>query len=137
MSTPREEAAIVSRMAYEMQAKLAQHSDRPHWRTSEKGYLFERMVEEGAELLDAINRGTADEVWAEAADVANFAAMLADSCSADDRLRCHSGRWVTADCPHRLEACPRCQGEGWLQDDPHKPGYRCPNQCDDGVLVST
>lgn len=82
MSTPRDEAALAGRMAMEMQKKLALHSDRRHWRESSRGYLYERLREEVGELWELVSNpdqiDNIDELWAEAADVANFAAMLAD-----------------------------------------------------------
>ena len=70
----RDEAALTRRMALEMQKKLAQHSDRQHWRQSELRYLINRLREEVEELIE-------NPSWAEAADVANFAAMIADAAA--------------------------------------------------------
>lgn len=77
MSTPKDEAALAGRMALEMQIKLAQHSDRGHWRQSKLRFLLARLREEVDELADEVN-GMRYDVWSEAADVANFAAMIAD-----------------------------------------------------------
>lgn len=79
MSTLRDEAALAGRMAFEMQKKLATHSDRPHWRQSDLGFLIERLAEEVGELIEEAH-GMRYDVWSEAADVANFAAMIADLC---------------------------------------------------------
>jgi NTP pyrophosphatase (non-canonical NTP hydrolase) len=77
MSRPHEEYALVDRLAQHMRVKLAANSDRPHWEHSGGPYLFKRLREEVEELLQAINNG--EDAWAEAADVANFAAMIADN----------------------------------------------------------
>ena len=71
MSSPKDEAALAGRMAYEMQLKLAQHSDRQHWRRTNGRYLYQRLREEVEELIE-------NPSWEEAANVANFAAMIAD-----------------------------------------------------------
>lgn len=77
MSTPGEEAALVFRMSYKMLEKLEANRERAHWKQSSGRYLFARLREEVDELIDAVDHG--EDVWAEAADVANFAAMIADN----------------------------------------------------------
>ncbi len=74
MSTFNDEAALAGRMDFEMVNKLAQHSDRGHWRQAEMSYLFQRLREEVDELAE-------NHTWDEAADVANFAAMIADKAT--------------------------------------------------------
>jgi predicted house-cleaning noncanonical NTP pyrophosphatase (MazG superfamily) len=74
VSTPDDEAVLAGRMASEMMSKLAQHSDRRHWRQSKVRYLLARLREEVDELAE-------NQTWEEAADVANFAAMIADKAT--------------------------------------------------------
>lgn len=82
-SDRRDEAALAGRMALEMQAKLADNRGKLHWRHPDvdDGYLVERLADEVLEMLDA----PPTEVWSEAADVANFAAMIADRREASGR----------------------------------------------------
>jgi NTP pyrophosphatase (non-canonical NTP hydrolase) len=80
MSTAREEQAIVRRLAHHQRAKLRIHRNRIHWRKwgSDRFYV-ERLIGETLELMEAINNDRLpSDVWNEAADIANFAAMLAD-----------------------------------------------------------
>jgi hypothetical protein len=81
MSTAKEERALVTRLGKSQIAKLAIHSDnREHWREwGEDDFYVRRMNQEIGELLAAIaHHESPHRVWNEAADVANFAAMLAD-----------------------------------------------------------
>lgn len=81
MSTAKEERALVERLGKAQIAKLAVHSDdREHWREwGRDAFYINRLREEVAELEQAIaERQEPRRVWNEAADVANFAAMLAD-----------------------------------------------------------
>lgn len=62
-----------------MEAKLAMHDDDwPGWKHETKAYLFNRLQEEVDEPLRAMTLGR--DVGQEAADVANFAMMIADRC---------------------------------------------------------
>ena len=79
MSTPQEELLLVDRMADNMRMKLAANRERPHWNKSRQWYLLRRLREEVDELSYALNHGEGEDAWSEAADVANFAAMLADN----------------------------------------------------------
>ncbi len=76
MSTPQEELLLVDRLADHMRMKLFANRDRPHWHQSDIEFLYGRLIEECEELLWAAFEGKG--VWEEAADVANFAAMIAD-----------------------------------------------------------
>lgn len=77
------ETILTSRMVRAMRKKLEVHSDKGHWNTCTIEYLMKRLGEEFQELAEAIDSGvTPDEVWAEAGDVANFAAMIADNYEA-------------------------------------------------------
>ena len=77
MSKPQEDHALAGRMCHEMILKLAANDTRPHWNQSNYLYLFARLQEEVDELIQAIGHG--EDAWQEAADVANFAAMIADN----------------------------------------------------------
>ena len=79
MSTPQEEAALAGRMAHEMIVAMEPHHDRRHWQRSSSEYLLGRLEDELDELRKAVEDG--GNVWKEAADVANFAAMIADRAS--------------------------------------------------------
>lgn len=72
----------VQKFAQEMERKLRANDHKTHWLGSETKYLSRRLTEECSELRRAIRRGNADETLAEAADVANFAMMLADKAGA-------------------------------------------------------
>ena len=81
MSTRKDERRLVDLLNRHQIAKLAIHSDdRVHWREwGDDGFYLTRMREEIGELMAAIAEGqTPAQVWREAADVANFSAMLAD-----------------------------------------------------------
>lgn len=62
-----------------MEAKLRAHDDRPGWKEDQVGALLLRAIEELDEVRDAWQTGrSSKEMAAEAADVANFAMMIAD-----------------------------------------------------------
>ena len=99
MSTiiPRE---VVQWFAQEMEKKLLLHDDRPGWRDDPMPELFNRLIEEAQELnvcLTPTVKGSVVDwkahytsIIEEAADVANFAMMIADIA-----FTCHDG--VTAE----------------------------------------
>jgi predicted house-cleaning noncanonical NTP pyrophosphatase (MazG superfamily) len=72
MSDYRQEAEIANRLRDEMMFKLAKNRHKTHWLDSDLSYLIDRLDDEVAELKR-------DPSWEEAADVANFAAMIADA----------------------------------------------------------
>lgn len=82
----------VRRFAEAMEAKLQKNDRKGGWRGCEPGWLLLRLVDEVGELAEAAlhlwrQRAGASEddrraVLAEAADVANFAMMVADVCGA-------------------------------------------------------
>lgn len=82
ISTEKDEAEMVTRMADAMRAKLALNRGKLHWEESEMGYLMARLNDEVEELRrevgDIFTSDRAEKVRAEAADVANFAAMIAE-----------------------------------------------------------
>ena len=61
-----------------MEAKLKKNDHKPHWKAMGLQYLSMRLTQEREELRRAVERGNPDEVLEEAADVANFAMMIAD-----------------------------------------------------------
>jgi NTP pyrophosphatase (non-canonical NTP hydrolase) len=68
-------------MAGEMGRKLRENrgTGKHHWRETGYYWLLTRLRDEIEELRDAIALSDDPEmIWAEAADVANFAAMIAD-----------------------------------------------------------
>lgn len=81
------ESSLVQTLSTAMLAKLAKNRGKGHWQDAAPTYLIDRLRQEVEELEKAIGGyledGSADEndVWAEAADVANFAAMLADNAT--------------------------------------------------------
>lgn len=71
----------VERFADEMERRLQANDHKGGWQSERKGYLLSRLREEVEELYDAMVVSEADGagVTAEAADVANFAMMIADN----------------------------------------------------------
>ena len=76
MSTPGQEAALVKMLATEMRVKLAVNSSRPHWKDGEDSFYLQRLDEELGEFVEALRGDDALAVLSEAADVANFIAMI-------------------------------------------------------------
>jgi len=80
----------VDRFADAMEAKLAENDSKGGWEGETLSYLLRRLGEEGAELHAAVAHWKANatgqaarvRVLREAADVANFAMMVADVCGA-------------------------------------------------------
>lgn len=64
--------------ALAMEAKLRENDHKRHWRYLDRRTLSRRLTEEREELRKAFRIGNPDDVLREAADVANFAMMLAD-----------------------------------------------------------
>jgi hypothetical protein len=81
--TPRDD---VRWFAVEMETKLRANDHKGHWRNCDFPYLDRRLDEEIKELKSALSRldhpvtpEQRQRVIAEAADVANFAMMIADN----------------------------------------------------------
>ena len=71
---------LVNDFANDMFAKLRINKHKAHWSTVTNKWLFDRLIEEAEELRAAMVEGKSPEdIIAEAADVANFAAMIADN----------------------------------------------------------
>jgi NTP pyrophosphatase (non-canonical NTP hydrolase) len=62
----------------QMESKLQENDHKKHWSTMHPDYLIERLYQEASELWEAIGKRDASEIVKEAADVANFAMMIAD-----------------------------------------------------------
>lgn len=75
--------AAIKDFAVHMKHKLLLTRHRPHWKTCDQGFLHSRLLEEAEELLAAIECGDRKSIVREAADVANFAMMLADNAQWD------------------------------------------------------
>ena len=68
----------VEAFARAMERKLRDNDHKPHWSECEQLYLRARLLEEVKELWHALENEAPENVLLEAADVANFAMMLAD-----------------------------------------------------------
>lgn len=78
MSTARQEQELADTLRSSMLTKLRANAHKTHWLDTPRDTLMRGLLEEMHELEAAIERGhPTPDVWAEAADVANFAAMLA------------------------------------------------------------
>lgn len=64
--------------AVEMERKLRQNDWRGGWADSHPDWLLDRLREETRELDAAVQAGRPNKIIDEAADVANFAMMIAD-----------------------------------------------------------
>jgi NTP pyrophosphatase (non-canonical NTP hydrolase) len=72
-----------------MEAQLRANDHKPGWKGENPWPLMDRLFEEARELADELQPGSRTDaaawrarVAAEAADVANFAMMVADVCAA-------------------------------------------------------
>lgn len=73
---PRPEVQWFSRR---MELKLRANDHKPHWSGMHTDYLIHRLFQEADELWMALQYGeSAENIVQEAADVANFAMMIAD-----------------------------------------------------------
>ena len=67
--------------AHLMESQLQRNDYKGGWRVESLQFLFARLTEESYELQASIaNKDSADTIRREAADVANFAMMIADVC---------------------------------------------------------
>ncbi len=73
-----EDIAAVDLFALDMKRKLAANVHKKHWDEVPMIYLYQRMLEEEAELYSALEEGNQQNIIDEAADVANFSMMRAD-----------------------------------------------------------
>ena len=65
--------------AGEMETKLNKNEHKGGWESSSAAYLLRRLKQEVAELENACSFRGGEAVVSEAADVANFAMMIADN----------------------------------------------------------
>lgn len=73
---------VVRAFAIEMERQLQANDHKGGWGDEDRHWLLERLREEVAELTAAIKERTPSAIVQEAADVANFAMMIADvSCA--------------------------------------------------------
>lgn len=80
--THTRETRLADSMNSAMRRKLHVNRHKTGWEHDSLGALMRRLREEVNELDDALVFGdgpTAEDVWNEAADVANFAAMIAQN----------------------------------------------------------
>ncbi len=69
----------VKMFANAMERQLQYNDHKEHWSNFPQEYLFQRLLEEVSELYEAMNEGLdGEDMLDEAADVANFAMMIAD-----------------------------------------------------------
>ena len=71
--------ASVEDFSIHMKHKLLLTRHRPHWKNCSLQFLFDRLILEVDELQDAIENSDSKSTIREAADVANFAMMIADN----------------------------------------------------------
>lgn len=98
ISLPEEENYLASRMHSEMLAKLRGNRGKLHWKSQTTEGLLSQLIDEVDELVKEVEKVRGPEpspgdigkaiffwdVWKEAADVANFAAMIADRLQPED-----------------------------------------------------
>ena len=85
--TPKQEGDLrrinkeaVRRFGLQMTENLNNNIHKGHWKGENNGYLLSRLREEIQELEDALRSGTDPKtIQQEAADIANFAMMIADN----------------------------------------------------------
>lgn len=76
--------ATVQQFAAEMQNKLDENCHKGGWHDCTWHYLRKRLREETAELEIAVASRDKKRIVREAADVANFAMMIADTLGVED-----------------------------------------------------
>ena len=69
---------IIIKFSNLMESKLASNDHKDGWDKCTYEYLLRRLIEEVRELIEAIKLRNYQNVSKEAADVANFAMMIAD-----------------------------------------------------------
>jgi uncharacterized protein YdeI (YjbR/CyaY-like superfamily) len=76
-----EQYKTIDRFAMVMKTKLLENIHKGHWKDCTLNYLSRRLTQERKELLKAVtdNKEKPVDVIREAADVANFAMMIADN----------------------------------------------------------
>ncbi len=86
-----EEKALVELLSVAQREKLRENAHKDHWRTCSVTFLLSRLDEEVHELRMEVLLGwsedRAEKILREAADVANFAAMIADVVAREEATR--------------------------------------------------
>ena len=77
--------AAVRRFAEAMERKLKTNDHKRSWKDCDEQYLSMRLTQERHELRRACQCGDAATILDEAADVANFAMMIADNAARRQR----------------------------------------------------
>ena len=97
----------VGNFATIMRMKLSKNNHKSHWSESDNECLLGRMSEEITELKEAIASGDRDRIIFEAADVANFAMMIADNAA----TYCQGcGAWIPDSNATMCDSCDaQCQ----------------------------
>lgn len=72
----------VEKFSGAMFSKLLANRHKGDWSRCDFGYLLDRLRGESLELERSIGNKTPEEILSEAADVANFAMMIADNAGA-------------------------------------------------------
>lgn len=99
----------VRQFAFAMEGRLRENDHKGGWQESDWRYLMARLREEIAELEDAhYHAYPKAEISREAADVANFAMMIADVFGDLDH---YDHVHTTAFCDHVCDSCPQCNGQ--------------------------
>lgn len=71
-----------------MEQNLLENESKGGWHDCTYSHLFGRLIEECYELMNAVLHGeSAEAVASEAADVGNFAMMIANNSGRDERRR--------------------------------------------------
>jgi len=68
----------VKRFSAKMRGQLVANLRKGGWKGDSSAYLLRRLLQEVAELVEALDKGTQGEIEKEAVDVANFAMMIGD-----------------------------------------------------------
>lgn len=82
MNTQKENISCrpsVNWFAEKMELKLRENDHKGGWEHCSPHWLLDRLKQEVLELENAISSSDANEITKEAADVANFALMIADT----------------------------------------------------------
>lgn len=106
MSDKTDTRVEVQRFALAMEERLQANDHKGGWQGCDRRYLVRRLHEEMAELETALQKWPKAEVRREAADLANFAMMIADQFGDLDKFdHVHT----TDHCDHVCDVCPVCQ----------------------------
>jgi hypothetical protein len=76
----RNNAKLVTDFSVDMLKKLNENNHKDHWCSCSFEHLTHRLFDEILEMHIAIEWQSYEEAIRECADVANFAAMIADNC---------------------------------------------------------